>query len=217
MHTVLILDDDKLQLDHLATLLKENFAIQTASTPISAYKLINTNKFDAIIVDVHMPIIDGFEFIKSIKEEKNIKSSLFILSSDNSLNTKIKALNLGIKDFLSPCMAKEEIVPRIRNHITISKDSTNYQYNDIKINTSNLSAYIFDKKLNLTLIEFKILSYLVQYGGKVLLRSALKEFVWPMEHVSDKTLNTHLTNLRLKFNEYNVEIKSIKGEGIILA
>lgn len=219
MHNVLILDDDKSQLIHLSSLLKDHFDIHTANTPLTAYKLINSHKFDAIIVDVHMPIINGFDFIKSIKEDNDFTSALFILSSDNSMTTKVQALNLGVKDFLWPNMSKEEIVPRIKNHLGQNKENSKSSckiYNDLKINTATLSAFVSDKKLNLTLLEFKILNYMVQHAKVVVMRDDLKSFVWPQETVSDKTLNTHLTNLRLKLSGSSVELKSIKGEGVIL-
>ena len=65
MNNILILDDDKAQLEHLSTLLKDEFLISTANNSIAAHALINDTKFDAIIVDVHMPIVNGFDFIKS--------------------------------------------------------------------------------------------------------------------------------------------------------
>lgn len=219
MHNVLILDDDKSQLIHLSSLLKDHFDIHTANTPLTAYKLINSHKFDAIIVDVHMPIINGFDFIKSIKEDITFNSALFILSSDTSTTTKVQALNLGVKDFLWPDMSKEEIVPRIKNHLNQSNENiktSEKSYLDLKINTATLSAFISDKKLNLTLMEFKILNFLVQNAKKIVSRNDLKEFVWPQENVSDKTLNTHLSNLRVKISGTNLDIKSIKGEGVLL-
>jgi DNA-binding response OmpR family regulator len=219
MQNVLILDDDKSQLIHLSSLLNDHFNIHTANTPLGAYKLINSQKFDAIIVDVHMPIINGFDFIKSIKEDANFNSALFILSSDTSLATKIKALELGVKDFLWPEMCKEEIIPRIKNHLNLPMENVNPEtisYNNLKINNTTFSAFFSDKKLNLTLLEYKILNYLVRHATKLVFRDDLKSFVWPQEIVSDKTLNTHLTNLRLKLSETSIEIKSIKGEGVIL-
>ena len=67
-----------------------------------------------------------------------------------------------------------------------------------------------------TLIEFKILNFLVQNAKKIVSRNNLKEFVWPQENVLDKTLNTHLSNLRFKISGSNFDIKSIKGEGVLL-
>jgi DNA-binding response OmpR family regulator len=213
MQSVLILDDDITQLNYLANLLNEDFLVQTVSNPISAYKMFSQNEFDAVIVDVHMPILNGLDFIKNIQTKLVFSSSLFILSSDTSMQTKLQALALGVKDFLWPEMQKEEIILRIKNHL---QTSTIRSYKNLKIDLQNFSAFLSGNKLELTLIEFKILSILASGEGEVVSRKKLIEFTWPDIQVMDKTLNTHLTNLRAKLSGSNLEIKSLKGEGILL-
>lgn len=216
MKSVFILDDDSAQLSYLADILKHDFKVQSTTSPISALSIFDQARFDAVIVDVHMPIINGFEFIQSIKKKKNCTdSALFILSSDNSVQTKMQALNLGITDFLWPEMMKEEILLRIKNQLS-NKSELHKVYKDLTIDVVNLSASLGGQKLELTLTEFKILSYLVTHAGKVITRNELKDFTWPQTLVLDKTINTHLTNLRAKVAGSIVEIKSVKGEGILL-
>lgn len=216
MKSVFILDDDSAQLNYLTGLLQNDFKVQSTTSPINALAIFETNKFDAVIVDVHMPIINGFEFIQSIRKNKTCNdAALFILSSDTSVQTKIQALNLGITDFLWPEMMKEELVLRIKNQIT-HKNELHKSYKDLTVDVTNLSAALSGKKLELTLIEFKILSFLIGHAGKIISREDLKEFTWPEATVLDKTINTHLTNLRTKILDSSVEIKSIKGEGILL-
>lgn len=216
MKSIFILDDDSAQLSYLTGLLQNDFKVQSTTSPISALSIFENNKFDAVIVDVHMPIINGFDFIQSLRKQKNCNdSALFILSSDTSVQTKIQALNLGITDFLWPEMMKEEIILRIKNQISL-KNELHKSYKDINVDVMNLTAAHNSKKLELTLIEFKILSFLIGHAGHVISRNDLKEFTWPEAMVLDKTINTHLTNLRTKLGDSTVEIKSIKGEGILL-
>jgi two-component system response regulator AdeR len=129
------------------------------------------------------------------------------------MQTKLQALALGVKDFLWPEMQKEEIILRIKNHL---QTSTIRSYKNLKIDLQNFSAFLSGNKLELTLIEFKILSILASGEGEVVSRKKLIEFTWPDIQVMDKTLNTHLTNLRAKLSGSNLEIKSLKGEGILL-
>lgn len=217
MNSLLILDDDRAQLSYLSTLLKDEFLITTANTPLKAYNLINAQNFDAIIVDVHMPIINGFDFIKSISEYTDFNSALFILSSDTSTKTKICALNLGVQDFLWPEMTKEEITLRIKNQLVKPRKSEYVtKYKDIKIDTQNFTALCGEIKLDLTLTELKILTYLINHSSILVSRDELKEFAWPGTMVLSKTLNSHLTNLRSKISISQIEIKSVKGEGVLL-
>lgn len=214
MKTLFILDDDKNQLDYLKDILSNDFIITTESNPIQALKWIETNFPDAMIIDIHMPIINGFDFIESMKS-KNLKylPKIFILSSDTRVETKIKGLSLGVKDFLWPDMSKEEIVIRIKNQL---EENQNLKFKNIYIDKDNLIASIENEKLDLTLIEFKVLSYLIANQSRIPTREEIKSYTWPDMVVLDKTLNTHLTNLRNKLAPAQVEIKSIKGEGIQL-
>lgn len=216
MKSIFILDDDSAQLNYLTHLLQDDFKIQTTTSPITALAIFETHKFDAVIVDVHMPIINGFEFIQSMRKKKHCSdSAIFILSSDTSVQNKIQALNLGITDFLWPDMMKEEIILRIKNQLS-HKNELHKSYKGLTVDVTNLSAALNGKKLELTLIEFKILSFLIGQAGTIITRDNLKEFTWPEATVLDKTINTHLTNLRTKLMDSAIEIKSVKGEGILL-
>ena len=84
------------------------------------------------------------------------------------------------------------------------------------MNFLNLVATQSDKKLDLTLLEFKLLSYLITHQQSIVSRNEIKEFAWPNTLVQDKTLNTHMSNLRSKLDTELLEIKSIKGEGFVL-
>ncbi len=215
MNTLLIVDDDISQLSFMEEMLKETFYVKTTNNAIQGLDILKTNKFDAVIVDVHMPIVNGFDFIKILKKE-DFKSALFILSSDTSEKTKLEALNLGVKDFLWPDMKKAEVILRIRNHISESKAATKRSYKNITVDLTNFSVFIFNEKIDLTLIEFKILFFLIERATIPVSREELKQYTWNGALVLDKTINTHLTNLRMKLVNSQVEIKSIKGEGIIL-
>lgn len=214
MNQILIIDDNLQQLDFLKNQLCDVFKIETFSNPIDALNMCKRNSFDAIVVDLHMPIINGVDFIKQFRTFNQEFKNIFILSSDNSQNAKISALNLGAIDFLWPEMSREEIILRIKNQIINSNHILTYK--NIKIDLKNLIVFINQEKIDTTLIEFKLLKSLTSYPNQVISRDDLKNSVWPGMVVLDKTLNTHLTNIRSKLANTNIEIKSVKNEGIIL-
>jgi phosphate:Na+ symporter len=78
-------------------------------------------------------------------------------------------------------------------------------------------AFDGQKYLDLTQIEYKILFLLVKGQGEIVTRDELKNFAWPNVIVTDKTINSHLTNLRMKIEKENLKIISIKGKGIAFA
>ena len=74
-----------------------------------------------------------------------------------------------------------------------------------------------DQRLELTLIEFKILSFLITHKEQILSRKKIIDYIWNGDYVQEKTLNTHLTNLRSKIAESSAKITSVKGEGVIIS
>jgi two-component system alkaline phosphatase synthesis response regulator PhoP len=215
MNPILIVDDCQNQLNFLKTKLSNYFFVDIASNAFDALKACKTTKYEAIIVDLHMPIMNGIDFIKEYRHFNTEFKNIFILSTDCSQNAKIEALNLGINDFLWPEMDDQELVLRISNQINHSKNSV--EYKKIKINFNDLVVFVDSRKIDFTLIEFKILKTLICNANKVILRDDLKKLVWPDLIVQDKTLNTHLTNLRGKIEGSETEIKSIKNEGILFS
>ncbi len=218
MKKILLVDDDKIQLNHLEKMLSSTFAVHKTDSPLVAWNHIKEFHYDAIVVDAHMPVINGFEFIEKLTKNGLQKMPLvFILSSDTSLPTKLQALKLGISDFLWPEMSPEEIILRMTNRMgeSIKEPILTNQYKTLRIDMVTLSIYQNDLKLDLTQIEYKILAYLISHHNVIIERSVLKEHIWPGMVVLDKTLNTHLTNLRSKLNNSEVELRSIKNKGLI--
>ncbi len=215
MNPILVVDDSLNQLSYLKSKLSTHFNVETFTNALDALNACKHSKYDAIIVDLHMPIMNGLDFIKEYRNFNTDFNNIFILSSDSSQNAKIAALNLGINDFLWPEMNNEELILRVSNQINRSKNCI--EYKKIKINLNDLIVFIGNKKIDFTLIEFKLLKTLICNANKVISRDDLKKLVWPEIIVQDKTLNTHLTNLRGKTEGSETEIKSVKNEGIIFS
>ena len=220
MEKILIIDDDSSQLKYFSQKLVPEFKIEISNNASNATKIFNDTFFDAVIINVHRPIVNGFDFISSLKINNCAsKSALFILNDETSNEIKMRALHLGVNDFLCPKMPKEEIVLRIRNQL-LNKNLPilllTKSYKNLDMNLLTLVVTQSEKKLDLTLLEFKLLSYLITHQKAIVTRDKLKEFAWPDTVVQDKTLNTHISNLRSKMNTELLEIKSIKGKGFIL-
>lgn len=221
MKSILILDDDKAQLQYLSNILKSDFIVLAVSNPIAAHKICSEEQFDAIIVDVHMPIINGFEFIKTLKSHLNYETALFILSSDTSTLTKSLALDLGIKEFLSPNMLQSDLILKIKYHTDAKikpADSTNKirTFKALQIDNQNNQATLYGKDIELSSIDFKILSILTNSAGKIISREILKETIWPGIIVLDHTLDTHLSSLKIQLANSNIEILLVDNEGVLL-
>jgi DNA-binding response OmpR family regulator len=154
-----------------------------------------------------MPIINGFEFIKTLKSSLQYETALFILSSDSSSLTKLLALELGIKDFLWPDMQKEELVLRIRNHIHTETELTKkkirtYRYLQVDFDTNE--AYLHGGKINLSSSEYKLLSSLIESAGKIVDRESVC--------ANDEDIS----GINHKIAKGNMAIAQMEGIGIVL-
>jgi len=216
MPRILIVDDSKNQLTYLEGLLMSDFDVSLASNAVKATQIIESLKIDLLILDVHMPVISGLDFLKQSKETGRILPKTIIFSADNDTNTRISSLELGVVDFLNTQMTAKEIFLRVRNHVQ-KTESNLITYKNIKMNTSTLDVFINDQKIDFTLIEFKIFRVLIDSSETLMDREALKVRVWGEQViVLSKTLTTHLANMRAKIITYGYDIKSVKNEGVIL-
>jgi DNA-binding response OmpR family regulator len=216
MQRILIVDDSQNQLTYLEGILMSDFDISFASNVLKAIKLLETVKIDLMILDIHMPVISGIDFLKQSKEIGRVLPKTIIFSADNDVNTRISSLELGVVDFLNTQMTAKEIFLRVRNHVHQIQDSV-ISYKNIKMNTATMDVFISDKKVDFTFIEFKIFRVLMSSPDVLIEREILIERVWGNDIVVlNKTLTTHLANLRSKILFGGIDIKSVKNEGVML-
>jgi DNA-binding response OmpR family regulator len=210
---VLFIDDDVQQLEMFSTRLGQYFDIAKLTNPLNCIDFLKTNKVDAIVSDLHMPIINGIKFYELLQKNNITGIPFFFLSSDITPESKVTGLKMGAFDYLSHNMQPDEIYYRINNRI----QETNLKFKHITINLQNFTATSGQQLLDLTQIEFKILLLLVKKQGQLVTRDEVKEYIWPNLSVLDKTINSHLTNLRMKIEKDNYKIISTKGKGMALS
>lgn len=212
MDKILLLDDDPLQLEYLITLLRSDYSCESFTNPLNAIQSISEKQYSAIITDLHMPVCNGVEFIKKVRESNGNNLPIFVFSNDFSQLSKLNCLELNIKDYLHSSMCDEEIKLRIKNHVVNTRLLT---YKDIVIDEVTMSVHINKEQIDLTQIEYKILVYLLRNQIKVEKKNLL-HFIWPNRIVIEKTLNTHMTNLRVKIKPFNYSLITTKDDFVTL-
>lgn len=220
MHKILYVDDSEMNLEYFGELFSEEFEVELVQNPIGALGVLAEKNFDAVILDVHMPLCDGFDLYKKIRE-RNLASQCPILffTSDGTEKSILKGLKAGADDYLLRSMTPEELFLRIGNRIkkykSFSQDTV--KVGNIKINKKDMQAYLNKERLNLTAIEFKLLLGFAIHQNKVINREDLTNIVWGEgSSVQVGTLNTHIANLRSKLNGFTHKIVSLKGRGFVL-
>ena len=223
MLKLLYIDDDIDSLELYQGLLSPYFQVETFIDPQEGLRVAKEGHFDAIMLDIYLPGITGFQLYEEIRKYPRTKRTpIFFISSENNTGNRLKAFGLGSEDFISRDMDPNEVIARIHNRIKKMISSGTLVLGDIKVDQENLLVYCDNELLELTQTEYRLLILLLRESidtpGKVLDRQNIIEFVWPLDHekVYPRTLSTHLTNLRKKLSSKSVNFVSIRQEGFCL-
>lgn len=218
---VLIVEDNEKTANYLSKGLSQHyFTVETAYDGQEGLFLATTKEFDVIILDIMLPIIDGWALIKRIRESNN-KSCILFLTARDHVNDRVKGLNLGADDYLIKPFAFSELLARIHSLLRRSQTVLDevIQISDLKIQVEKYKAYRNGMKLNLTAKEFMLLLLFAQHQGEVLSRSFIAEQVWDINFDTE----TNAIDVAIKRLRNKVEIipssrliHTVRGIGYVL-
>lgn len=218
MH-ITIVDDVRDNLKSYNDLLSPTFDLELIQNPVELLTFLSKSETNLVLLDIHMPIMNGFELYEKFKTTHPDLPVIF-LSGDPSEESIIKGLNLGAEDFIVKPVSLRELVARIKNKIS-TKQATKAQseiitYDGFKLHCEMQMAEIGDERIQLTPMEFKLLYLLAKNPNKVFSREYITNLLWPNIHVQNQNIDTHLSNLRKKLMPFSKYIKTIKSRGYIL-
>lgn len=218
MH-VTIVDDVNDNLKSYNELLSPTFNLELIQNPIDLLGFLGKTETDLILLDLHMPTMNGFELYEKFKTSHPELPVIF-LSGDPSEESIIKGLNLGADDFIVKPVSLRELVARIKNKISTKQaqalESEIISYDGFKLHCEMQMAEIGEEKIQLTPIEFKLIHLLAKNPNKVFSREYITNLLWPNIHVQNQNIDTHLSNLRKKLMPFSKYIRTIKSRGYIL-
>ena len=158
---ILIVDDEK----NIREVIREyasldGYEVMEADSGVKALELLNNNKFDLMILDIMMPIMDGFTLLNSIPKEKKIPT--IILSARDDEVDKLEGFDRGIDDYLCKPFSPRELMARVKAILKRTKgDVDSYSYDKLVVNFLEHTIRIDDKEINVTPKEFEILKYFI--------------------------------------------------------
>ena len=218
MH-VTIVDDVKDNLRSYNELLSPTFNLELIQNPVDLLSFLGKTETDLILLDLHMPTMNGFELYEKFKTSHPDLPVIF-LSGDPSEESIIKGLNLGADDFIVKPVSLRELVARIKNKISTKQAQSNESeiitFDGFKLHCEMQMAEIGEEKIQLTPIEFKLIHLLAKNPNKVFSREYITNLLWPNIHVQNQNIDTHLSNLRKKLMPFSKYIRTIKSRGYIL-
>ncbi|HPT08191.1 MAG TPA: response regulator transcription factor [bacterium] len=216
---ILIIEDDKTVTSLLKeSLNKEIFSVDFSYDGNNGLFLFRTNHYDLIIVDYNIPIKNGQEVIKEIRQEdKNIK--IIVLTVDASLETKEAFFNLGVDDYVTKPFIFSELLSRIKAVIRRPNITQKliYKIDDLIVDIDRHLVTRDKKSIYLTFKEMMLLEFLLKNRGKVLSHTVIMENIWDFNaDPFSNTIESHILKLRRKLNPNRNKrelIHTIKGRG----
>src|SRR5438874_2388226 len=222
---VLVIDDDRklcrLIRDYLEPL---GYAVQTAHTGPDGLASATAEPWHAVILDVMLPGMDGFEVLKGIRRSNDVP--VLMLTARGEEADRIVGLEIGADDYLPKTFSTRELLARLRAVTRRSvrpgseDDAEELVVGPLRINVSAHTAAVGDKPLVLTAVEFDLLASLARSRGRVKTREQLLEEVRTRDYdVFDRSIDVHIAALRKKLGDDAKEprfIKTIRAVGYML-
>lgn len=204
---VLVVDDEKLIVKGIRfSLEQDGMEVDCAYDGQEALDYINKNKYDVILLDVMLPVLNGFEVCQQIREFSNVPVIMLTAKGDDM--DKILGLEYGADDYITKPFNILEVKARIkaiirRGSVTETKEPPKvYSYNGLRIDIESRRGYINDQEVNLTAKEFDLLELLMLHPNKVYGREELLNTVWGYDYPGDvRTVDVHIRRLREKIEE----------------
>ena len=216
---ILIIEDDKDIVEMLKyNLMEEGYDIFTALNGEGGIALARKERPNIIILDIMLPIIDGFEVCRMIKNDDITAGiPIIILSAKSQETDKIVGLELGADDYVTKPFSPRELIARIRAILRREKGqqfSNRIKRGNIVIDSTKHKVTVRGEEISLTFTEFKLLEFMARRPGVVFSRADILDAVSGENAiVYDKTVNAHIKSLRHKLGSAKDYIETVRGAG----
>jgi len=219
MKRILVVEDEPaiafgLQLD----LKNEGYDVEIESDGESALRRARQEAFDLILLDVMLPRKDGFEVCRELRRGGS-KTPVIMLTAKAQEAEKVLGLEIGADDYVTKPFSPRELRARVKAALrrTAEDDLPIYRFGDAEVDFGRCELRRAGKPVELTALEFKLLTAFIRNAGKVLSRNRLLDLVWGQgTFVTDRVVDNHVVTLRKKVEpEPSVPryIVSVRGLG----
>lgn len=218
MTKILVVDDEQKIREVIREYSEFNgFEVTEAADGMTAVGLCKLNDYDLIIMDIMMPKLDGFSACKEIKKLKDIP--IIMLSARSEEYDKLFGFELGIDDYVVKPFSPKELMARANAVLARKQGSVQHQpqvleFDGLSINIAARTVTVDGEKIELTPKEYDLLFYLVENRNIALSRDKLLSDIWGYDFFGDdRTIDTHIKNLRNNLGKYRDYIVTLRGVG----
>ena len=219
MAKILIVDDEARIREVIREYAQFNkYETDEAEDGMQAVAKCLNNDYDLIIMDIMMPRLDGYSACKEIKKEKDIP--VIMLAARGEEYDKLFGFELGIDDYVVKPFSPKELMARVaavlarKARAEGGTKQTTLVSGGLEVNTESRTVTVDGVKIDCTLKEYEILAYLMQNKNIALSRDRMLQDIWGYDFFGDdRTIDTHIKNLRGRLGAYRDKITTVRGIG----
>lgn len=218
---ILVVEDER-DLNRVITkrLEKEGYSVDSCFNGEDALDCMETGEFDAVILDIMMPKMDGLEVVRLMRSRQNNTPVLFLTAKD-SVADRVRGLDAGAEDYLVKPFAFDELLARIRVLIRKSAGTTTniITVGDLSIDIASRRVERGGDIISLSSKEFDVLEYMALNKGIVLTREKIENHVWNFDYSGGtNVIDVYIRYLRKKIDDpyENKLIHTIRGKGYVM-
>ena len=219
MRKILIIEDDEDLREGLTfSLQMDGYEIRCAGTKREGLERIRGESFDLVLLDCNLPDGSGFDLCTQIGAGETIP--VFMLTARNTEMDEVKALELGVADFMSKPFSLAVLKARIRKILNSSAPDMRLVSGGITVDRDGCRVYRRDEEIMLSRVEYQLLLYLMENRNRVLSKEQILEHVWDSQgkFVDENTLSVNIRRLRAKIEEdpgHPARIRTVHGIGYV--
>ena len=219
MAKILIVDDEAKIREVIREYAEFNhYETGEAEDGMQAVNMCLNDHYDLVIMDIMMPKLDGYSACKEIRKDKDVP--IIMLSARGEEYDKLFGFELGIDDYVVKPFSPKELMARVaavlarRNAAENAAPSNELVSGGLVLNKSSRTVTIDGKRIDVTLKEYELLAYLMENKNIALSRDKLLQDIWGYDFFGDdRTIDTHIKNLRGRLGDYRDKITTVRGIG----
>lgn len=213
MRLLLVEDDKDLNRQIKAALIDNGYVVDSAQDGEEGHFLGSTEAYDAVILDLGLPLMDGISVLENWRREQH-KMPVLILTARDRWNDKVAGFDAGADDYVAKPFHMEELLARLRALIrrAAGHASSEITCGPILLDTKTSRIFVNDAQVKLTSLEFRLLSYMLHQQGRVISRTELVEHLYDQDFDRDSnTIEVFVGRIRKKLGA-NM-LKTVRGLG----
>lgn len=203
---ILLVEDEKSIREAVAAYLeREGYWVTPVADGEAALLQFDRHRFDAVVLDLMLPKVSGESVCREIRDSSDVP--IIMLTAKGEIEDRISGLELGADDYLVKPFSPRELVARVRALLRRAKvgeepQRDRLEFGDLEIDVAGHKAFLRGQELDLTASEFKLLTTLARYPGRVYSRMELVEKVLGYDFEGyERTIDSHVKNLRAKLED----------------